>query len=151
MNKIVFDGNFKEAGHYQSLSNHISLIGTAAAKNGEYVEVRILGGKNNTYVGLFTADTKGMQALVSQVLPLDAPRKMKDILDHPRIGEAQIYVTMNPVKELHTPEALNQIVKSYTGASEGDIAAYSMFFVDIDPEVLLVLRQMVSSDGKLKK
>ena len=102
---------------------------------GAVTEIRIIRRQrrsNAIYAGLFGPED--LDDLVDALTPLPgAPRSSIPRGDHPRSGEANIYFTLHAVKpELREGRAPG-ISRSATTAKDRDIAAYTLFAVDVDP------------------
>ena len=100
---------------------------------GEVFECRILGINSPNCTGYFNDPV----ALAKGLLPLpESPREKIPYGDYPRITEANIYLTMNPVVNDLLARSANKFMRAKTGdgTSNEDIAAFNMFFIDLDPK-----------------
>jgi hypothetical protein len=98
---------------------------------GGITEIRILGGGHRgVWSGYFDRDH--CDDLVQAVLPMVQVRSKVPYDDYPRIGEANVYFTLQAVHPDLLGRAANRIRRGDTTTSDGDIVAYCLFAIDID-------------------
>ncbi len=99
---------------------------------GGVTEVRILGGGHRgVWSGYFDKDH--VDDCVRAILPMAKVRSRIPYEDCPRIGEANVYFTLQVVHPDLLARAANRIKRADTTTSDADIVAYCLFAVDIDP------------------
>jgi len=99
---------------------------------GGVTEVRILGGgRRGVWSGYFDKDH--VDDLVQAILPMAKVRSKIPYEDYPRIGEANVYFTLQAVHPDLLARAANRIKRADTTTSDADVVAYCLFAVDIDP------------------
>ena len=99
---------------------------------GGITEVRILGGgRRGVWSGYFDKDH--CDDLVQAVLPMAQVRSRIPYDDYPRIGEANVYFTLQAVHPDLLGRAANRVRRADTTTSDSDVVAYCLFGVDIDP------------------
>ncbi len=99
---------------------------------GGITEIRILGGaRRGVWSGYF--DRHHYDDLVQAILPMAQVRSKVPYDDYPRIGEANVYFTLQAVHPDLLALAANRIRRADTTTSDGDVVAYCLFGVDIDP------------------
>ncbi len=102
---------------------------------GGVTEVRVLrkGGGRGTWTGYFGPDE--LDALVLAVAPVSkAPRSRMSRGDHPRVGEANIYFSLQAVQSDLADGKRGALQRSRTATRDRDVLAYTLFVVDVDPE-----------------
>lgn len=99
---------------------------------GGITEIRILGGgRRGVWSGYF--DGKHCDDLVQAILPTARVRSKVPYDDYPRIGEANVYFTLQAVHADLLARSANWIRRAETTTSDADIVAYCLFAIDIDP------------------
>jgi len=119
--------------HARNLREFIGWLFQRHQALGGVTEIRILG--KGTLKGVWSAFLQPGDEdwLVSAVAPLSwVPRERLPHDAHPRIGEANLYFTLNPVAPGMRPS--RRFRKVYTTARDTDIVAYSILAIDVDPE-----------------
>jgi len=98
---------------------------------GGVTEIRILSG-GKVHCGWYDADHQ--RELLEAIRPVE--RQKVPYGEHPRIGEANIYFTMQVVNPDLLARRANRVDLAKTGeaTSDADILAYTIFAVDIDPK-----------------
>lgn len=126
---IANDGDYSL--HEPNLEKFVKWITERHARCGGITEIRIHDGQR-IYAGFFDVDHQ--QDLLDQIKPIK--RKRIPYGEHPRIGEANVYFTMQPVHPDLLARKANRIDYAKSGelTSDEDIVAYCFFAVDIDPE-----------------
>ena len=120
----------------KSLCSFLELWDKRNKSTSGIIEVRILkapGLLGKVWHGYYNKFTK----LMADIFPLpNFPRAKIPYGEHPRIGEAQHYVTMNPVHPDLLARSANEIKRCSTGeaTSDDDVDCYNMCFIDIDPK-----------------
>jgi hypothetical protein len=95
-------------------------------------EIRILGGgRRGVWSGYFDRDH--CDDLLRALLPMTQVRSKVPYDDYPRIGEANLYFTLQAVHPDLLGRAANRIKRADTTTADTDIVAYCLFAVDIDP------------------
>ena len=102
---------------------------------GGITELRLLrkGRGKGTWSGYFGPEDE--EALVQALLPVaDEPRARIPRKDHPRVGEANVYFSLQPIRPDLAEGRRGTLARSRTAARDRDVLAYSLFVVDVDPE-----------------
>jgi len=98
-------------------------------------EIRILGKDKlrGTWSGLFGPDD--IDDLIGHLAPLaTTPRVRLPRGDHPRVGEANIYFSLQGVSPDLANGTPRRITRARTTVKDRDIVSYTLFVVDVDPE-----------------
>jgi hypothetical protein len=96
-------------------------------------EIRLLADRPTKGVWSGFFDRDHADQLVSALRPLpDGAREKIPYGEHPRVGEANVYFTLNPVKPALHARSANEFNKCQATA-DCDIVAYTLFPVDVDP------------------
>ena len=116
--------------HKAHLKKFLRWIAGRHAKHGGVTEIRILQDQpiGAVFSGYFDLDHS--KELIDQLLPED--RERVPFGEHPRIGEANIYVCLHPAK----PELLARSAYSFhkcPATADADIVAFDLVLIDIDP------------------
>ncbi len=121
---------FLKSKRYDNLCQFIEWITERHNNCGGVTEIRTLQGKR-AYIGYF--DNEHQKELLEAILPIPGIRKKIPYGDYPRIGEANMYFSLQVVD----PDLLARAAYSFSqtsATSDNDIIAYHLFAVDIDPE-----------------
>jgi hypothetical protein len=99
-------------------------------KQGGTTEIRILQDHphRSVYSGYF--DLEHLDDLVELLRPI--ARNKVPYGEHPRIGEANLYVTLHPVNSALKARSDNQFSRC-AATSDADIVAFDLVPIDIDP------------------
>ena len=115
---------------HQNLSQFVDWITNRHHRCGGVTEIRIIK-DNRISRGYF--DHKHQEQLIKAILPTPAIRPKIPYGDYPRIGEANIYFTLQAVdSDLLARSAY--CIGQGQATSDTDVIAYQLFAVDIDPE-----------------
>ena len=91
------------------------------------------GRRAGTWSGYFGPAEQ--DALVRAVAPVsEAPRQRLTSGDHPRIGEANIYFSLQAVRPDIAEGRRGALARCRTTTRDKDVRAYTLFVVDVDPE-----------------
>ena len=128
--QLVHDLRDAESRALDNLREFARWITERHAHCGGVTEIRIIG--ERVYSGWF--DAGHQDELVRAVLP--KKRSRVPYGEHPCIGEANIYFSMQAVHPDLLARSANRITLAKTGhsTSDGDIVGYALFAVDVDPE-----------------
>ncbi len=100
---------------------------------GGVMEIRTLHnfmGRQQTYSGYFD----NLEAILFEIVPLpESPRSRLPYGGIPRIMEAMVCATLNPVRADFLARANNRIIYAKNTTSDEDIVAISTVVIDIDP------------------
>lgn len=126
---------YLDSEHARTLRRWLGWVLERHASHGGRTELRLIrrtGKRSAIYSGLFGPDD--LDDLVVALAPLpDGPRKRIPREDHPRIGEANVYFSLHAIKAELGEGREPRITRSATTAKDRDVAAYTLFAVDIDP------------------
>ena len=102
---------------------------------GGITELRLLrkGKGKGTWSGYFGPEDQ--DALVQALAPVaEQPRGRIPRGDHPRVGEANVYFSLQPIRPELAEGRRGTLARSRTASRDRDVLAYSLFVVDVDPE-----------------
>jgi len=116
--------------HKADLRHFVEMILKRHQRDGGITEIRILSDVG-TFSGYF--DAHHVDELVKQIGPLRRAKVPYGV--NPRIGEGNVYFTLQPVNPALLARGANRFVKAKRGQAtgDGDIVGYSIFAVDVDP------------------
>ena len=101
---------------------------------GGVTEIRILGGSGRGGVWSAWIGPDDVEGLITALTPVGpSPRVSIPRGDYPRIGEANIYFSLQAVQPDAAPERGLPIRRVSQTSRDTDIRAYSIFVVDVDP------------------
>jgi hypothetical protein len=152
--------SFLHSKQYHNLCEFTDWITKRHHDCGGVTEIRILRG-NRAYIGWFDYDHQ--KELLEAILPTPSIRKKIPYGDYPRIGEANIYFSLQVVD----PDLLARSAYCFSqtsATSDNDILAYHLFAIDIDPvrksgisssdvekqavyEIVVVIKKWLSEQG----
>lgn len=103
---------------------------------GLVTEIRVLrnteGGEKSIWAGIYGSDD--LDALVTSLQPVSpTPRRRIPPNDHPRMGEANFYFTLNGVIPERAPGARRRLERARETVRDSDIGAYTLLPIDVDP------------------
>ena len=101
---------------------------------GGLTELRLLrkGRGKGTWSGFFGPED--VESIVEQLAPVGEPRQRIPRGDHPRVGEANVYFSLQPVSPEIAGDRRGRLTRARTATRDKDILATSLFVVDVDPE-----------------
>jgi hypothetical protein len=103
-------------------------------KHGGITEIRAIAEQPVKMICSGYFDPTNRTSLVEQIRPAyDGPRAKIPYGDSPRIGEANFYFSMQPVKSDLLARSAYELTRQKHTTSDSDIVCYSLFAVDVDP------------------